>query len=306
MNKITKKAISILTTFIFLVSISVISVFAVPSQTMSINFRIEGINSNMFYKTISVPYNTSMLTLQAALKYIDEQESSIVITGVDAAYITDINGDTAGKFGGWDGWLFTVNGVEVSAGIDGCILHDNDSVVLYYGDPYGVGMQYPVADTSKIADGIIKFTSSDTTYDANYNPTVTVNPVAGATVTWNYENASATYTTDANGEIKIDSAQLTAGSHTVQIAKTSSTGLPLVLRCTPDYSVNVAATTIKTETNENQSILNNTENNTTVTIDSNPQTGEKNKTAIFFIIIPIAVVAIVATIVLKRKNTNDK
>lgn len=239
MKKNAKRFLCIVLAVMLILSVSAIPAYAAQG-TMSITLRIEGINANMYYKTVSVPY-TDSLTLQAALAYIDAQESSIAITGANTGYITDINGESGGKFGGWDGWMYKVNGLEAPVGIDSYKLSNGDSVVLYYGDPYGVGMQYPAADTSLIAYGVIKFTSSDTTFDASYNPIVTVNPVVGATVTWNYGSKSATYITDKSGKITINKAQLTKGAHIIQISKKNGAGLPLVLRYAPGYTITVPA-----------------------------------------------------------------
>lgn len=216
-----------------------ISAFAETEKTMSVTLRIEGINQNLYYDTVDVPYISDNLTVQNALKYIDDQNDSIAITDLDSGWITTVNDDTQGAFGGWDGWLYTVNGISPSDTIDGYNLSDGDNIVLYYGDPYGVGMQYPVADESRISEGILTFKSEDTTYDADYNPSVSVNPVSGATVTWNCDGDFVEYVTDENGSIKIDSKYLTEGSHSVAINKVSDNGIPLVLRLSPDYSVYV-------------------------------------------------------------------
>lgn len=237
MKKVTKKLACLL--FVFAVLFTVAAVAASAESTMKVTLRVEGIQSCLFYKTEEVPY-TDSLTLQSALQSIDQKEDSLTMTGVDAGYISDIDGETAAKFGGWDGWMYRVNGADAGVGISDYSLKDGDSVVFYYGDPYGVGMQFPTADTSKLADGILKFTSADTTYDADGKATVAVNPVSGATVTWGYGSASAAYTTDANGEIQIDASQLSAGAHGVQIAKTSDNGIPLVLRFAPDYTIAVS------------------------------------------------------------------
>lgn len=239
MKKIMKTIGCLFLSMALIVTVA-LTAFADSGKTMKVTLRIEGIKANLFYKTEEVPY-TDSLTLRAALQYIDAKEDSLKITGMDANFISDINGDTSAKFGGWDGWLYKVNGQEAAVGIDDYALKDGDSILLYYGDPYGVGMQFPVSDTSELSKGILKFTSSDTTFGADGSSTVKVNPVAGAAVTWNYGGGSAQYTTDANGEIKIDPAQLTVGTHAIQIAKANSTGLPLVLRFAPDYAVTVTA-----------------------------------------------------------------
>ncbi|MDF2685932.1 MAG: hypothetical protein K0S55_1113 [Clostridia bacterium] len=279
MKKIKASRLSVIMILVMF-TVSCISALNVSAavETMNITLRIEGINSNMYYKAVEVPY-TDSLTLQAALTYIDSQEDSLKITGADAAYITDINGDTAGKFGGYDGWMFKVNGINAAVGIDSCKLAEGDSVLLYYGDPFGVGMQYPEADYSGISNGIIKFTSSDTTYDADYNPTVTVNPVAGATVTWYNDNTPVTYTTDNSGEIKVDSGKLEEGFHAIQITKTNDAGIPLVLRFAPDYSYELKA--------------------------NNPQTSDSNILSYIFIL-SVSAMIMITVYIYNRKRIYEK
>ena len=181
-------------------------------------------------------------TLQEALLEVEKAEEGLTFTGLDKAYITAINGEEAGTYGGYDGWMYRVNNLEPSVGMDQYALKAEDSVVLYYGDPFGAGMQYPEADLSKIADGVIRFTSQDTTYDDNYEPSTQTNPVKGATVTWKAGEESATYTTDDNGEIKIDDRLLTAGPHSLSISKVGEEDLPLILRLAPDFTVTVPET----------------------------------------------------------------
>ncbi len=211
--------------------------------TYNITLRIEGISETFYYDTVTITEEDG-LTAQELLAYADEQDDTLTMTGVDAAYITDVNGDMAGTFGGWDGWLYTVNGIAAATGIDGCVLQDGDNVVLYYGDPYGVGMQFPVIDASASADGILVFTSEDTTYDANYNPIVTINPVVGAEVTLSDNTSVQTYVTDEEGKISFDQSVFAAGTVNVAITKTNEQGIPLVLRMASDATVTIDAATV--------------------------------------------------------------
>jgi len=215
------------------------------TSSMNVSIRIEGISGNFYDQTLSIPYSTPTLSVQAALLYADAQSVDITITGLSTGFITDVNGDTAATFGGmgWDGWSYTVNSTSPVVGMDACILNSGDSIVLYYGDPFNVGMQYPEIDSSRLGEGILKFTSQDTSY-ATGSPVVTTNPIAGATVTWYYSSTTATFTTNANGEITIPQGQLTAGSHRIQIEKYGTTAasgkyLPLVLRLSKNASVTV-------------------------------------------------------------------
>lgn len=213
--------------------------FADEEKQMSVTVRIEGINKNLYYDTVEVPYTGDNLTVQNALMYVDERNDDITITGVESGWITAVNDDKQATFGGWDGWLYTVNGVSPTDTVNNYKLSDGDSVVLYYGDPYGVGMQYPEVDASKISEGILTFTSQDTTYDADYNPIISTNPVKDATIEWGTDGGTVSYKTDENGSINIEDKYLTEGNHSLAISKLSENGIPLVLRLAPDYEINV-------------------------------------------------------------------
>lgn len=211
-------------------------------ETITFSLRIEGITANVFYKTVTVPSDGTP-TLQEALLEVEKAEEGLTFTGLDKAYITAINGEEAGTYGGYDGWMYRVNNLEPSVGMDQYALKAEDSVVLYYGDPFGardaVSRGGPVQNRPT---GVIRFTSQDTTYDDNYEPSTQTNPVKGATVTWKAGEESATYTTDDNGEIKIDDRLLTAGPHSLFISKVGEEDLPLILRLAPDFTVTVPET----------------------------------------------------------------
>lgn len=207
----------------------------------NVSVRIEGNAKTYFYDEVVLDSLESKegASVKEILQKINEENEDVVIEGLESGFITKINEDLAGSFGGWDGWLFTVNGVEASAGIADCYVKEGDAIVLYFGDPYGVGMQFPIVDTEKLADGILRFTSADTTYDENYNPTTTINPIVGATITWGVGDEKTTYTTDNNGEVVIEEKQLTEGKHTLQIEKVAENNLTLVLRLPSDYQVQI-------------------------------------------------------------------
>lgn len=298
MKKITHKLVYLFLTAIFFAVVSSVTTAFAADKTMSITLRIEGIKENLYYDKVEIPYTEDSLTLQEALAYIDEQNDTIAITGVDTSYITEINGEAAGQFGGWDGWLYKVNNAEASVSIDALELADGDSALLYYGDPYGVGMQFPAADASDIEDGIIRFTSSDTTYDESNNAIMAVNPVAGATVTWESKDAATEYVTDENGEIKIASDELAAGSHKVQISKTGDSGIPLVLRLEPDFKITVMGKEALIEDNTSKEAA------AANTAASVPRTGEQIAFIIVFLVLAIA--ALFGFIALRGKSRNEK
>ncbi len=150
-------------------------VLAGTDTRMTVVLRIEGMSENIFYDELDVPYDGE-LTAAEVLAFADDMSDQLSVTGEDTGFITDINSEVSGTFGGWDGWLFTVNDTSPSVGIDSYIMEEGDVLLVYDGDPFGVGMQFPAADLSGLEDGRIRFTSSDTTYDTDFNPTVTDNP----------------------------------------------------------------------------------------------------------------------------------
>ena len=102
------------------------------------------------------------------------------------------------------------------------------------------------------ADGVLTFTSTDTTYDDGGNPTEQVNPIVGATVRWD----DAVYTTDENGQVTVDEALRTAGEHAVSIEKKAENEpvdgkyLYAVLPLESGFTVTVAAADVSDDLSE--------------------------------------------------------
>jgi hypothetical protein len=282
---------------------------ASAEETRKFTLRIEGISATLFDKEVSVPF-TGSLTLQDALIYVDQQEAALTFVGVETAYITSICGEDAGRFGGYDGWLYLINGADPYVGIESYDLEENDAVVLYYGDPFGLGFQYPELDASKIGEGILRFTSEDAEYDAEFNVTYKTNPVAGATVTWYTGAASVTYTTDSDGCVKIDAAQLTVGSHKVQINKYSAEGLPLVLRLSANTAVNITesggtTSTTTTTTSTSETTTTTEASGGATTTATPPPAGETTGYIPAIILLCAAVLAIAFVSIRSSKNRHE-
>ncbi len=270
------------------------SAAADTGSQMNVLLRIEGISGNLFYDELTVPYDTE-LTAANVLSYADDISGQLTVTGEDTGFITDINGEVSGTFGGWDGWLFMVNGESPSVGVDGFVMSECDVLVVYYGDPFGAGMQFPEADLTDLEDGILIFKSSDTTYDNESNPIVTVNPVAGATVTWFSGADTDTFTTDSNGSIVIPESLLTAGTHRIQIAKSGAVSsgslyLPLVLRFAPDHEI-----TIEAREPESSSEV------SSASTDSSPASGDDTGIFTYAVILFVLLAAMLVFRGLKRK-----
>lgn len=214
-----------------LITSSAVTAFAAEEKDINVSLRIEGIDSCLLYNSYELSEGSTASDL---IQYADKLSDAITVTGAENGYITDVNGETEGKFGGWDGWQYTVNAVSPSVGVNDYTLKNNDTVVLYYGDyPCFI----PQIDTSALyTDGKLSFTAEQTTYDSDWNPTVSTVAIADMTVTFD----GHTYTTDENGSITLSKADFTSGEHSVQVAKKNANGAPAVCRYADDFTVSIA------------------------------------------------------------------
>ncbi|MBO7514706.1 MAG: DUF4430 domain-containing protein [Lachnospiraceae bacterium] len=211
-----------------------------PKATKEItaHVRVEGIDKMLYNSDVTVKVaEGEKATAKSVLMAADEQSDALTIVGADANYITEVNGVKAATYGGWDGWMYQVNGTAAPVGIDAYEIAAGDSIVLYYSDEYGIGMDYPVMNTEKIAEKKISFTSTKTTYDAEGKASTAEVKVADMDVTI----AGETFKTDANGEITLSDTAMKALPAEISIAKYAANGCPLVLRYAPGTKVDAPA-----------------------------------------------------------------
>ena len=138
-----KKTITFITLFALLLTAVVFSTNAVAVS--KVNIRIEGITKTLYQDTISMEI-TDTTSVADVLSLADKNSDSLTIVGIENGYITEVNGETSGKFGGWDGWMYAVNDSVPEVGISSCPVKDGDSIVLYYGD---YPCQYPSVNLAK-------------------------------------------------------------------------------------------------------------------------------------------------------------
>lgn len=225
--KTTAKIISVSLSAL-LMSATTATAFATETNDITVSLRIEGADSCILYSSYEISAGSTASDL---IQYADSLSDDVTVTGAEDGYITDVNGESAGKFGGWDGWNYSVNAVAPNVGVNDYTLEDNDTVVLYYGD---YPCYIPQVDTSALSsDGRLTFTALSTEYDDNWNPIVSTVPLVGMTVYFDGKE----YTTDSDGAVVIDEDQLTFGRHSVQVEKKNENGAPAVCRFARDYTV---------------------------------------------------------------------
>lgn len=199
-----------------------------PIKTVNCKVRIEGVNNNILNSELTVS-SKNPTVLDAISVALDKNEIDYIISDSDfGPYIHSINGETAAMFGGWDGWLFLVNGIAATASADDTQLFENDEILLYYGlfEPETLIPKYFVS-SDKIYTGdtfTITVTSSYMDYDSGKMIDV---KIGNATI----EIDGTKYITDDNGKTKITINK--AGTYSVQIYKNNENSYPSIVRIAP-------------------------------------------------------------------------
>ncbi len=197
-------------------------------EKATVKVRIEGIEDNILNEEVTV--KGSLNVLNAIKKALDRENISYNIEKSQyGAYIKGINGEVAGKFGGWDGWLFLVNGISASESADSIKVNDGDYILLYYGmfEPDTLIPKISAPNTVKAGKRFtVKVSSSY--YDWNDNAEKEVF-IENATVEINGEK----YSTDKNGEAEI--SVLTPGDYEIKVYKNNISSYPSIVRSEPFY-----------------------------------------------------------------------
>ena len=199
-----------------------------PLAKTSVKLRIEGISETKYNKQVSyIGYPNP--TVKDVLEYaLSKAGISYEITDSSwGLYLNSIDGETAGKFGGYDGWLYLKNGSDGSGiGIDK--VEEGDRLVFYYGE-YAPGTLIPKIEVSSesIYEGDdITFTVTST-YVADWNTnTTTTAAIEGALI----EIADKSYTTDSKGKVTIAGSTLSAGEYVYKVSKNVKGAVPGILR----------------------------------------------------------------------------
>lgn len=219
----------------FLCLIALVLTLPAAASEGAITLRIEGATDTLFYE--SVPIAGQTVSLLDVLKGVNAAENGTTIEGLEAGYITAINGEKAGRTArGWDGFGVRLNDTYILFdALSTTLVKNGDEIVVYYADEFGDGLMIPQVDDSNLKKGELRFFAEVPKDDGSYS----VEAIVGATIHWYCGDAYASYVTDADGKIKIEDSLLLSGDHRVGIELKNSEGVPLVLRLSPDYTVNI-------------------------------------------------------------------
>jgi len=200
---------------------------AAGSDNISVAIRVEGSSQNLFDGEVNVESSGAPASALDALEQALNEENIAyeIIEGGYGKYINSIDGEEAGQFGGFDGWLFLVNGAMAEVGAADYEVQDGDELVFYYGmyPPDTLIPEVSISQEEPQSGEEITVTVSSSYYDWNSSQTVEV-LVEGATVSCD----GVEYTTNAQGEAVITG--LEAGSYTLRVSKDVPGSYPRLLR----------------------------------------------------------------------------
>lgn len=201
----------------------------------SVTVRFEGAQSNLFFGTL--PLSGQVTSVYDVLKQADEASDTLAVKGLSAGYIYAVNGETAGRTArGWDGFGVRLNGTYLPFDrIRETTVKSGDEIVVYYADEFGEGLLLPILDQTELLKGELRFFAEIPDDDGSYS----VEAIVGAEVRWYCGDAYVSYVTDRDGRVRIDPDLLFSGEHRIGLELTNAEGVPLLLRPSPAFSVNV-------------------------------------------------------------------
>jgi len=230
-----RKTLGFAVALLMVFSIIPLSALADEDDMIYVDVRIEGVTEMIYLdRNVGLPEGSTALDLVRLLNDMDGVPEIKYTESAMGAYINSIGDLKEMDYIGSSGWLYRVNGIDPGTGIDTFELAESDYVLFFFGDPYSVGYQFPEFNWDKMAsEGILSVTSYDfIEWDDLLNPVYGYNPVAGAKITLD----GKIYTTDENGELKLDDKNGVSGVKTLQIERyDDESGLSTVLRFEPDH-----------------------------------------------------------------------
>ena len=209
-------------------------------ETPEVQLRIEGAEKTLLEAIVELDENDTALTVLERALAAAKLTCTVKDSQYGGKYVSEIAGETEATFGGYDGWLYYVNGVAPTDTMDVHALADGDVLLLVYGN-YDI-LNAIVTSSRKGAAAYV--TAEVTTYDAEGNATTTVQPVAGVTVA---VEGGETYVTDEKGVAALNETDSAKEAVTVSVSKYAENKLPLIIRGTGTLSLLPTFTDVKAE-----------------------------------------------------------
>ncbi|MDD4171904.1 MAG: DUF4430 domain-containing protein [Syntrophomonas sp.] len=211
-----------------------------PADTIQVAIRVEGAyDTTAQADSFTVTDDGDLSPAEVVAQFLESKQITYVMANYNGTgYISEINGEKSGIFGGYDGWLGAVNG-----DLNTYTVNDGDEVLFFYGDwpsGYAPSTYIPIiaAGTANYELGQdldIHLTAdyNETEYDENWNPistqviTIDLPDVDVAVNDWAGK-------TDANGLITIPAEAFSTGNQKIYFSQENENTSPGIVRTVVD------------------------------------------------------------------------
>ena len=211
-----------------------------PTDTIQAAIRVEGAYDTIAQAdSFTVTNDGDLSPAEVVTQFLESEQIDYVMADYNGTgYISEINGEKAGIFGGYDGWLGAVNG-----DLNAYTVNDGDEVLFFYGDwpsGYAPSTYIPIIDagTANYEPGQamkIHVTAAyeETEYDENWNPistqviTIDLPDVDVAVNNWAGR-------TDVNGLITIPASAFSTGNQKIYFSQENENASPGIVRTVVD------------------------------------------------------------------------
>ncbi|MFA7197571.1 MAG: DUF4430 domain-containing protein, partial [Anaerovoracaceae bacterium] len=199
------------------------------TQNKTVSVRIEGPTENILYYSAIDVVGSGETRLTAGDAVVQALNHAGKTYTYSDGYLSAVDDIAAGSLNppAYDGWLYYMNG-EPGSGLGSQVVDDDDEIIVYYGySGYFPGWGTDLVRLESEASGsevTLRVLNGDT-------------PVEGVSVLWNGTTPSGI--TDASGIFRVSG--VSAGTYTVQVAKTDGHGVPLVVRLPAATTVTLTA-----------------------------------------------------------------
>ena len=202
----------------------------------SVTVRVEGVDGNVVCTAVDIGEQSTVLEVLEKALTAAGVEYVVKDSAYGGKYVSAIGEDAESRFGGYDGWMYYVDGVSPMYTVDAYVLKGGEEVLLAYAD---MSALLPILTVSRDSAGIVTVTvtADVTTYDENWNASVSRDPVAGVTLTVD----GVEYVTDETGSAVLSADASAKAQVTVQAEKKAESGVPQVIRLAPGYTLDLTA-----------------------------------------------------------------
>ena len=202
----------------------------------TVSLQVEGIEGNVYYGEVAWTEGaTALSVLETALKDA-KVEYVVKDSQYGGKFVDSIGQDTSAKYGGYDGWMYYVDGQSPMFSIDAYALQGGEQVLVAYGD---MNLVLPIITAQKNYKGqvTVQVEADVTYYDESWNANIVREPMVGTKVTVD----GVDYTTDDKGQVVLSAESAAKETVSLQVEKIAEGGAPLLARLAPDYTLDLTA-----------------------------------------------------------------